>query len=114
MIACDFFTVETVTWRRIYVLFFIELASRRVHLAGLTPTPSGTWVAQQARNLAWSVSEHDTTNGALHALPRALAPVRIAPRSAVLAAVPSRAPPIRGTTCRWARWPSLTKTAKRS
>jgi putative transposase len=59
MIACDFFTVETVTWRRIYVLFFIELASRRVHLAGLTLTPSGTWVAQQARNLAWSVSERE-------------------------------------------------------
>jgi putative transposase len=59
MIACDFFTVETVTLRRIYVLFFIELGSRRVHLAGLTENPNGAWVAQQARNLAWSLSERE-------------------------------------------------------
>jgi putative transposase len=39
MIACDFFTDETVTWRRIYVLFFIELASRRVHLCRLDADP---------------------------------------------------------------------------
>jgi putative transposase len=52
ILACDFFTVETLTLRRYYVLFFIELASRRVHLAGVTTNPSGAWVAQQARNLA--------------------------------------------------------------
>src|SRR2546430_16051706 len=57
--ACDFFTVETVALRRIYVLFFIELQSRRVHLAGLTENPSGACVAQQARNLAWSLSERE-------------------------------------------------------
>jgi putative transposase len=57
MIACDFFTVETFALRRIYVLFFIELQSRRVHLAGLTESPDGAWVAQQARNLAWSLQE---------------------------------------------------------
>jgi putative transposase len=51
MLACDFFTVETVTLRRLYVLFLIELGSRRVHLAGCTPNPSGAWVVQQARNL---------------------------------------------------------------
>jgi putative transposase len=49
LLACDFFTVETVTLRRLYVLFFIELGSRRVHLAGCTPNPSGAWVLQQAR-----------------------------------------------------------------
>lgn len=37
--------------KRFYVLFFIELASRRVHLAGITTNPDGRWVAQQARNL---------------------------------------------------------------
>jgi hypothetical protein len=52
MLACDFLTVETVTLRRLYVLFFIELGSRRVRFAGCTPNPSGAWVVQQARNLA--------------------------------------------------------------
>jgi len=51
MIACDFFTVETVSLRRIYVLFFIELGTRRVHPAGCTSNPDGAWMAQQARNL---------------------------------------------------------------
>jgi len=54
MIACDFFTVETLWLGRFYVLFFVELGSRSVHLAGCTANPSGTWTAQQARQLAWS------------------------------------------------------------
>jgi len=44
MLACDFFTVETISLRRFYVLFFTELGSRRVHLAGCTTNPSGAWV----------------------------------------------------------------------
>jgi putative transposase len=54
MLACDFFTVETVSLRRFYVLFFIELESRRVHLAGCTANPTGAWVTQQARNLSFT------------------------------------------------------------
>jgi transposase InsO family protein len=54
IIACDFFTVETAFLRRYYALFFIELASRRVHLAGCSAHPNGRWVAQQARNLSFS------------------------------------------------------------
>jgi putative transposase len=57
MIACDFFTVDTVALRRLYVLFFIEVSSRRVHLAGISHNPDGAWVAQQARNLAWQLSD---------------------------------------------------------
>jgi putative transposase len=50
--ACDFFTVETVWLRTLYVLFFIEHGSRRVRLAGVTANPDGVWMRQQARNLA--------------------------------------------------------------
>jgi putative transposase len=57
MIACDFFTVDTIALRRIYVLFFIEISTRRVHLAGMTENPDGAWVAQQARNLTWGLQE---------------------------------------------------------
>ncbi|MDQ2910935.1 MAG: integrase core domain-containing protein [Actinomycetota bacterium] len=60
MIACDFFTVETLWLGRLYVLFFIELGSRRVHLAGCSANPSGIWTAQQARQLAWSLPERLT------------------------------------------------------
>jgi putative transposase len=54
MLACDFFTVETLSLRRFYVLFFIELDSRRVHLAGCTTNPTRAWVTQQARNLSFT------------------------------------------------------------
>jgi putative transposase len=50
IIACDFFTVDSVMLRRYYVLFFIELQTRRVHLAGITRNPTGSWTAQAARN----------------------------------------------------------------
>ncbi len=61
MLAVDFFTVETVSLRRLYVLFFIELGSRRVHLAGCTANPSGAWVTQQARQLAWGLAGRSTS-----------------------------------------------------
>ena len=51
IVACDFFTVETVALRRLYVLFFIEVGSRRVRLGGVSANPNGAWVTQQARNL---------------------------------------------------------------
>ena len=57
VLACDFFTVETAFLRTIYALFFIELGSRRVHLAGCTAHPTAAWVSQQARNLCWTLQE---------------------------------------------------------
>jgi putative transposase len=57
IVACDFFTVDTVWLRRLYVLFFIELATRTVHLAGVTANPTGMWATQQARNLLLVLDE---------------------------------------------------------
>jgi putative transposase len=59
VVACDFFTVETALLRRYYVLFFIELQTRRVHLAGTTTNPDDRWVTQQARNLSLSGALED-------------------------------------------------------
>jgi putative transposase len=51
IVACDFFTVDTVLFRRLYALVFIELATRQVYLAGITASPTGEWTTQQARNI---------------------------------------------------------------
>jgi putative transposase len=55
-LACDFFIVETAFLKTIYVLFFIELSTRRVHVAGTSSRPDSAWVTQQARNLSISGS----------------------------------------------------------
>jgi putative transposase len=57
IVACDFFTVDTIWLRRLYVLFFIELDTRRVHLAGVIANPNSGWVTQQARNLLLALGE---------------------------------------------------------
>jgi transposase InsO family protein len=55
LLACDFFTVETLWLQTLYVLFYIELGTRQVHLAGVTAQPDGFWVAQQAGQYVWKL-----------------------------------------------------------
>ena len=59
ILACDFFTVETIWLRTLYVLFFIEIGSRRLHVTSATANPTGAFVTQQARNLCFTLDERD-------------------------------------------------------
>jgi transposase InsO family protein len=57
LVAADFFSVDTVFFKRLYVLIYVHLATRRVLLASCTAEPNEAWVTQQARNLSWRLED---------------------------------------------------------
>jgi transposase InsO family protein len=57
IVLTDFFSVDTVFLRRLYVLLYMELATRRVIWFGVTDRPNAAWVSQQARNVTWELNE---------------------------------------------------------
>jgi putative transposase len=66
VLACDFLTVETAFLQRVYVLFFISLATRRIEYIACTPNPDGHWTAQQARNFVMQLGDQQPFRFLIH------------------------------------------------
>ena len=60
LVAADFFSVDAIAFKRLHVLIYVHLASRRVLAATRTHQPNESWVTQQARNLSWRLEDEGT------------------------------------------------------
>ncbi len=107
ILACDFFTVETLWLKTIYVLFFIELGTRRVHFAGCTTNPTAAWVTQHARQISWQLQDRaEPARFLIHdrdtKFPAAFDTVFIAERATIIR-TPYQAPNANAFAERWVR-----------
>ena len=107
ILACDFFTVETAWLKTLYVLFFIELGSRRVYLSDCTSSPTSAWVTQQARQLSWRLQDgalpsHYLIHDRDAKFPRAFDTVFTSEDVAIIR-TPVRAPNANAIAERWVR-----------
>jgi putative transposase len=66
VLACDFLTIETVFLHRIYVLFFISLATRRIEYIACSSNPDGRWTTQRARNLVMQLGDEQPFRFLIH------------------------------------------------
>lgn len=105
MLACDFLTVETAFLQRIYVLFFISLATRRIEYLACTATPDGDWVAQQAPNLTMELGEEHRFRYLIHDRDAKFSHAFDEVRSEGLKVIPTpgRAPNANAPAERWVR-----------